>query len=219
MANKVPADWTADSPPDPQVILSVEQARRELDVPDGVDINSELIPQINEAAAWVGNAISAPVLDTEYVDTLAPQPLGKSVGSGASRRPWRLMPITIYDRRWVREVRLVEYWDTDGDLAAEPNRSIQPSNLGRVEIADPGPFQDTLQVFPRSAGWPTTEVTLSGSVLRIHSVAGLDMTSSYADVIRRAVVAGVQQLNGGYPAVRHNSTFEKLLMELKPVAA
>ena len=135
---------------DPQVILTVAAARAEIGIPSTVvsaEIDADLRRQINDAAAWVGSQVSGPVLDAEHVDTLPPPDLSKTVGG----RSYRSMPITVYDRRWVREVTRIDWWDEAGDLAEQPNQSILPANLGRTEIVDPGPFQDSLRVYPGAA--------------------------------------------------------------------
>ena len=211
MAKPVTATGPRD---DPQIILTVAAAKAELKVPESVDLDSDLIPQINGAAAWVGGEISAPVLDVEHMDVIAPQPPGKMVGS----LPWRVMPVTVFERRWVRDVVKVEWWDEDGDLSDEPNQTILRADLGRIEVLAPGPMQDAINIFPGAEGWPTEDRVLPGSVIRIHTIAGLDMTTSYAEIVQRAVVAGVQQLNGGYPAIRYNSTIENVVGSLRPMA-
>jgi len=206
---------TATNSGDPQVVLSLTQARAELQIPAAVDIDSDLIPQINEAAAWVGNRISAPVLDVERRDDLLPQSVSRMVGN---RLAWRNAPITVYDRRWVREVVSVEWWSPSGNLSDEPNETLLPAQLGRTEILDAGAFQDTLQVYPPAmTGWPTSEAVLPGSRLRITTRAGLDMTEAYADSVRRAVIEATRQLNGGDGALRMDSTLERLMQPLVSV--
>ena len=200
---------TATNSADPQVILSLTRARADLQVPAAVDIDAELIPQVNEAAGWVGDRISAPVLDVERRDDLLPQSVSRMVGE---RLPWRNAPITVYDRRWVREVVSVEWWSPSGNLSAEPNETLLPAQLGRTEILDAGAFQDTLQVYPPAmTGWPTSEAVLPGSRLRITTRAGLDMTESYAEAVRRAVIEATRQLNGGDGAIRMDSMLERLM--------
>ena len=206
---------TATNSGDPQVVLSLTQARGELQIPAAVDIDAELIPQINEAAAWVGDKISAPVLDVERSDDLAPQSAARFV---ADRLLWRNAPITVYDRRWVREVVKVEWWNPDGNLSEAPNETLLPAQLGRTEILDAGAFQDTLQVFPPAmAGWPTSEGVLPGSTIRITTRAGLDMTEPYAATVRRGVVEAARQLNAGDGAVRFDAILRDILLPLMAV--
>lgn len=210
---------TASNQSDPEIILSVAEAKAALHVPAAVDIDADLIPNINQAASWVGNQISAPVLDVDrWDDMLPPRAAPGTPDRPAGEVPPRNLPITVFDRRWVREVLRVEWWDTDGNLSSAPNQVITAAQLGRVDILEAGAFQDSLQVFPPMAtGWPVAEGTLPGSRLRVHTTAGLTMTEPYAEAIRRAVIEGTKQLQGNEEVIRFNATFEKLLGPLSAV--
>ena len=210
MAKPVPGP---EAQADPQVILSVPRVKAELRIPPTVTGHDNLlVDQINEAAQWVGRTISAPVLDITVEDRLPLQPRDLEIGD----RPWGQIPITVMEHRWVREVVRVEWWDREaGVLSQEPNRSLLPPALGRIEFSNRTAFYDALRVWPPVGGWPAMEEALPGSYLRITSTAGLDMAAAYAGHVRRAVIEGVRQFHGGYPALRFNSTFEKLLGELR----
>lgn len=212
MAKPVP---NSDPQDDPQIIISVPRVKDELRIPASVTGHDHLfVEQINETAAWVGNAISAPVLDQVHTDYLTPLPAGTP---GMDGLPWEQTPIRFEMARWIREIESITWWDSTGALRSPPNQTIRAGDMGRQEILDPGPFSNMMRAWPGIAGWPTDEMVLAGSRLQVNGIAGLDMAAPYAPIIRRAVVEGVRQLSGGYPALRFNSTFEKLLSPLSAV--
>ena len=160
-------------------ILSLEQAKRQLQIDEGTDLDNDddLTDIIEQAVNLIARLTGLPLIDTDKT-------VWVRMGHGRSGR-------VVVPLKNIKSYESIKYWETSDEAREEPEHTVDTGTLGRTEELLLGTL-----VYPPSGHWPAAH----NSLLQFTCKVGIDLGPNNKD-IRTAVILVARQISNGHPEI------------------